>query len=104
MGILSEIFFMGSNYLLIHISTENIRNFFGAVYLIYCVKNINIRCWNHIFMSCVYPLLLRIYVKGEGGGGGGGIKHTTFVWQHVTGKLAIGLLIHVIWDICVNNQ
>jgi hypothetical protein len=34
MGILSEIFFMGSNYYLFHISTESIRNFSGGVYLI----------------------------------------------------------------------
>ena len=72
MGILFEIFFMGFNYQLIHISTESIRNFSGAVYLVYCVKNINIRCWNHIVMSYVYPFLLRIYVKGEEGGVGGG--------------------------------
>ena len=50
------------------------------------------------------PLVTTHICKSGGGGGGGGIKHTTFVWQHVTGKLAIGLLIHVIWDICVNNQ
>jgi hypothetical protein len=35
--------------LIIHISTESIRNFSGAISLIYCVKNINIRCWNHKF-------------------------------------------------------
>ena len=56
-------------------------------------ENINIRFWNHIFMSYVYPFLLCIYVK-----------HTTFVWHHVWGCWLLVLLINGILDICVNNQ
>ena len=55
-------------------------NFSGAVYLIYCVKNINIRCWNH--KSCFQIKNFHVPV------------HTCIIWYD---KRAIHAMSHFHW-------